>query len=121
MIPLGVHKNGQRTNRRYCWVSPRWFELECWQRRTLVWCLRLWPIGSIYPFRIRASSGKDQIDTIRETTTERKAKRKLGFSRVYLLLGKKPQRQLGDKEANSAETTKPLYADVVELVQGKSA
>jgi hypothetical protein len=28
---------------------------------------------------------------------------------------------LGDKEANSAETAKPLYADVVELVQGKSA
>ncbi len=72
-------------------------------------------------FQIRPSSGKDPSDRIREATTERKAQRDLWFFGVYFLLGQKPQGQLGDQEANSAETAKPLYADVVELVQGKSA
>ena len=72
-------------------------------------------------FKLRPSSGKDPIDPIWKTTTGREAERNLRFSRVYLLLGQKPQGQLGYKEANSAETAKPFYADVVELVQRKSA
>ena len=60
-------------------------------------------------------SGDNSLDTRRLSGQE------IRFSRVYLLLGQEPQRQLGDKEANSAETAKPVYADVVELVQRKSA
>ena len=40
-------------------------------------------------------------------------------SGVYLLLGQKSQGQMGDKETNRPQTAKSLYADVVELVQGK--
>lgn len=45
----------------------------------------------------------------------------LRLSWVYLLLGQKPQRLLGDKETNRPETAKPFSADVVALVKGKSA